>query len=205
MSENETGQTWATSKSLVRQAQEKRPEAWRKLSHIYTPLVYGWARKAGLREEDAADVVQDVFRAVAGALEWFRHDRPGDTFRGWLLTITKNELRGWFRHHARTAATGEGGSHARQMLEQVPEWVDDDSNAEIAGDPASEVAVVRRASELVKQDFQPRTWQAFWQTAVEGRPTAEVAISLTMSAAAVRQARFRVLSRLREVIEQCFA
>ena len=201
MTARESRHTWSTSRNLINQARENSPDAWQRMSHVYTPLVYGWVRKAGLQQNDAADVVQDVFLIVAGALERFRHDRPEDTFRGWLLTITRNELRGWFRRQAKIVVTGEGGADARQFIEQVPQWVDENSSVDLEEDSASETELVRRAAELVRQDFQPHTWQAFWQTAVDGRSTSEVAESLEMSTVAVRQARFRVLARLREVLE----
>ncbi len=195
------GRTWTTSKSLIRLAQERSPDAWERLAHVYTPLVYGWVRKAGLGEEDAADVVQEVFRIVSGALERFRHDRPDDTFRGWLLTITRNEVRGWCRRQAKLVSTGAGGTDAHRLIEQIPAWADDVSSIAVDDDPTSDAGLVRRAAQLVEKDFQPHTWQAFWQTAVDGRPTADVAESLGMSHVAVRQAKFRVLARLREVLE----
>src|SRR5579872_2380249 len=83
----------STSSSLLARARSQAPGAWERLADLYCPLVYGWARRAGLRAEDAADVVQDVFRAVLAHLSSFRRERSGDTFRGWLWTITRNKVR----------------------------------------------------------------------------------------------------------------
>jgi RNA polymerase sigma-70 factor (ECF subfamily) len=58
--------------------------------------------------------------------------------------------------------------------------------------------VYRRAVELIRSEFEPRTWDAFWRSVIDGRPTDEVAAALGVSAAAVRKARSRVLHRLRE-------
>src|SRR5690606_12959139 len=55
----------STAASLVAGVKALDPTAWRQLVTLYGPLIYGWARRAGLRGEDAADVTQDVFRAVA--------------------------------------------------------------------------------------------------------------------------------------------
>ena len=57
-----------------------------------------------------------------------------------------------------------------------------------------------RVLELVRAEFEDRTWQAFWQTAVEERPTREVADGLGMSPTAVRIAKSRVRRRLREAL-----
>ena len=51
-------------------------------------MVYGWVRATGLREHDAADVIQEVFRAVFTSIDRFRKERPTDRFRDWLWTIT---------------------------------------------------------------------------------------------------------------------
>ena len=58
--------------------------------------------------------------------------------------------------------------------------------------------LTRRALALLKTDFQPTTWQAFWQTTVENCPAPEVAKELQMSVAAVWKAKSRVMQRLRE-------
>jgi RNA polymerase sigma-70 factor (ECF subfamily) len=58
------------------------------------------------------------------------------------------------------------------------------------------------AAEQVRDTFAPTTWQAFWQTAVEGKSAAEVGAELGMSVGAVYVARSRVLARLAEQIRQ---
>src|SRR4051794_38956050 len=80
----------ATSPSLLLRVQGNQAAAWERLVELYAPLVYHWCRRARLGEEDTADVFQEVFRAVARTIGAFRRDRAGDTFRGWLRTITRN-------------------------------------------------------------------------------------------------------------------
>jgi hypothetical protein len=78
----------STSRSLVERARARDPQAWARLVQFYSPLVHFWLRTARLRAEDAADLLQDVFRSVAGAIGRFEHDAPQASFRGWLRTIT---------------------------------------------------------------------------------------------------------------------
>ena len=40
-------------------------DAWREFVHLYGPVVYGFARKRGLQDADAADLMQEVLRSVA--------------------------------------------------------------------------------------------------------------------------------------------
>ena len=108
----------ATSPSLLEQVAQRDPDAWRRLTELYDPLIFHWCRRQGLGEHDAADVLQDVFASVARKVDGFEL-RPGATFRGWLWTITRNQMRGlvptarsantgcW--RHGRMAATGRGG------------------------------------------------------------------------------------------------
>jgi RNA polymerase sigma-70 factor (ECF subfamily) len=179
-----------TSVSLLQRL--RRPEeagAWERFVQLYTPLIYHWACRAGLQESDAADLVQDVFILLLQKLPEFDYDRHG-SFRGWLRTVTLNLWRTRLRR--RSLPTEPGAS---------PDGV-------AAPDGVAELAEVeyrdqltRRALELLRTDFEPTTWRAFWECVVNARPTAEVAAELGMSAGAVRTAKCRVLARLRQELD----
>lgn len=189
----------ATSLSLLCRVQANEHGAWERLVDLYGPLVFHWCRRSDLSAEDAADVAQDVFRSVAQHIAGFRHDRQGDTFRGWLRTIARRKILDQFRrleHEPR----GAGGTDALVRLQAMPESGAADP---LGPDPSEEdvlQAQVRRLLESLRGDFEERTWQAFWQVQMDGRDTADVAAALGMTPAAVRKAKFRVLSRLREEI-----
>jgi RNA polymerase sigma-70 factor, ECF subfamily len=184
-----------TSRSLLERVKADEPEAWDRLVALYAPLVFRWCRGWELREEDAADVFQEVFQAVATHIAGFRKEREGDTFRGWLRTITRNKVRDHFRRRGREPeGVGGTGAQGRRAGVPAPQAADEDS----AAGEEEERGLFRRALRLIQGEFAERTWQAFWQTAVEGRPAAEVAAELSMSPGAVRVAKSRVLRRLRE-------
>jgi RNA polymerase sigma-70 factor, ECF subfamily len=151
-----------------------------------------------LQPNDAQDIVQEVFRTVCGKLGGFQRDRPSSSFRGWLWTITRNRVRLFFRKK-NTQANANGGSTAAQALAEIPElWQRED-------EPATGVEtqlLVRRALAAVKNDFAEATWQAFWCTAMEGRSATDVAAELGLTPSAVRQAKYRVLCRLREELAE---
>jgi RNA polymerase sigma-70 factor (ECF subfamily) len=170
------------------------PGAWRRLVYLYSPLLFAWGRQAGLSEEDAADVVQEVWHAVARTVERFDHTGPGATFRGWLYTVTRNKVRDHFRA-ASARPRAEGGSVAYSRLAELPECESEESRADPA---AGEAGLVRRVLELIRRDFEEQTFRAFWRTAVDDRPAAEVAAELGTTVEAVYQAKSRVLRRLRE-------
>jgi RNA polymerase sigma-70 factor (ECF subfamily) len=105
----------STSTSLIERACAQDPDAWRRLARIYTPLVYGWTRQAGLKSNDTADIVQEVFRAVVANIDRFRSDETNSSFRGWLWTITRNQVRLHFRQLG-NRPEGTGGSENQQQL-----------------------------------------------------------------------------------------
>lgn len=187
----------STSLSLVERVRSLDQDAWRRMCYVYGPLVYQWCRNAGLQGMDAADVGQEVFLTVANRIASFDGQKPGATFRGWLWTITRNKLGDHLRRQAHQPDAG-GGSAARQRLEEVPELPVDESTA--SGSFNSTGSVLHRTLDVVRAEFEATTWQAFWQATIDGRPSADIAEDLGMTAAAVRQAKYRVLRRLRREV-----
>jgi RNA polymerase sigma-70 factor (ECF subfamily) len=183
----------ATSRSLLARIQADEPAAWERLVRLYAPLVLQWCRGGGLQDHDAADVFQEVFQAVVAHVAGFRKEGAEDTFRGWLRRITQNKMRDHFRRLGREAQ-GAGGSSAQERLAQLPgpSGTDDDHAPE-----AGERGLFARALSLIRDEFEERTWSAFWRTTVEGRSPKDVAAELAMSPGAVRVAKSRVLQRLR--------
>ncbi len=169
-------------------------QAWQQLVDLYGPLVFSWCRRGGLGEEDAADAVQDVFAAVAGNIANFRREKPGESFRGWLRVITRNQILMHFRRVASRPQPGVGGSTANLMVQQLAESVLDESQEDTADEQSG---LFRRGLDAIRAEFETRTWQAFWQVTVDERPQDVVARDLGMSPGAVRQAKYKVLKRLR--------
>jgi RNA polymerase sigma-70 factor (ECF subfamily) len=183
----------STSLSLLERVRGRDQEAWRRLVHLYGPLVARWCTHGCARAQDAEDVQQEVFQAVAASLDKLRLDRPGDTFRGWLRGITKNKLLDHYRRRHKEPEA-QGGSEAHRGLLEIAETdLPEDSEADLGG-------LYCRALELVRGEFEERTWNAFWRVAIDGHDPADVATDLGVTSAAVRKAKSRILHRLREEI-----
>jgi len=179
------------SSQVLGQVKARDPQAWTRMVNLYGPMIYRWARTAGLQSADSADVVQEVFRAVAMYIGDLDADRPAEGFRGWLWTIARSKLMDHFRVRAGAAATGEEA--LEQTVAHEPELREPDD----LKTPSPDVAMVHRVLQTIRPDFDDTTWEAFWQMAVQNRTAAEAADSLEMSRSAVRQAKYRVLKRLR--------
>lgn len=183
-----------TSTTLVARVKAGEPAAWERFVDLYGGLAYKWARQCGLHAEEAADVVQEVLGAVATHLADFRRLSPGDSLRGWLWTITRNKVRDHFRAR-RGRPQAEGGSAAQQRLAQIPDRPPESPDEASSGD---EGGLAHRVMELVRSGVEDRTWQAFWKVAIDGRSVADVADELGISTGAVYKAKYRVLRRVRD-------
>jgi RNA polymerase sigma-70 factor (ECF subfamily) len=184
----------ATSKTLLQRLRANDSEAWRVMVQLYTPLVRHWATRGGVRGVDVEDVTQEVLQVAATHLHNFRRDKPGDSFRGWLRGITRNMVLQHFRRSGRNPR-GSGGTDALVQLQEV----EDAANQDADEDPAEELdGLRRRALELVRSEFEERTWRAFWMTVVESRAPADIAAEMGVTPTAIRMAKSRVLRRLKE-------
>jgi RNA polymerase sigma-70 factor (ECF subfamily) len=178
---------------LVRLRNVRDSQAWGRFVALYAPLIYGYARKHGLQDADAADLSQEVFRAVARTVGTLDYDPRRGTFRGWLFTVARNLIRTFAASQKRRGHT-TGALMAPDGLEAYPAPAESRSR----GDHEDEQRLFARAAEQIRGTVQEATWQAFWQTAVEGREAKLVAQDLGMSLGALYVARSRVLARLKD-------
>ncbi len=186
----------ATSPTLLERVVQCDPQAWQRLVTLYGPLIFHWARRQGMSEHDATDILQDVFASVARSIQRFEHRNPG-SFRSWLWTLTRNHIASWFRGRAGEAPAA-GGSVAWQELANVAESLSDDPNE--FTDRSELTALHQRGLEIVRSEFKDRTWQIFWRVTVDEVSTADVAEEFGITANSVRQNKSRVLRRLRQVL-----
>src|SRR6187431_3649834 len=82
--------------------------AWAEFVKLYGPVIYGFARKRGLQDADAADLMQEVLRSVSGAAHRLEYDPARGTFRGWLFTVTRNKVFNFLESRShRVVGTGD--------------------------------------------------------------------------------------------------
>jgi RNA polymerase sigma-70 factor (ECF subfamily) len=170
--------------------------AWREFMNLYGPVVYGFARKRGLQDADAADLMQDVMRSVANSIGQLDYDRGRGSFKGWLFTVTRNKLLNFVSaRKIRPQATGD--SSTNQILNSHPDAKD--------GSETWELEYQRRlaalAMERIRGEFHESSWQAFWLTAVEGQSAADVSKQISLSTGAIYVAKSRIMARLRDEVE----
>ena len=110
----------ATRPSLLVRLRDSRDEqAWAEFVEIYDPLIFKLAQQRGLQDADAADLVQEVFRAVAVAVSRYDPNPAKGSFRGWLSTIARNLIVNLLRTRKRQPQ-GSGQTEIIELLEDQP-------------------------------------------------------------------------------------
>lgn len=179
--------TKTPSSLLERLRQPFEPDAWERFVSLYTPMIYSWGRRVGLQEQDAADLVQDVFVTLLQVLPTFTYDRH-QSFRRWLWTVTINKWRKDRKQPDNRMMHGLGGN---------PDPVAVMDDLERAWEAEYQQHLASQALRLMRADFEEPTWKACWETVAAGRTAAAVAAELGLTVGAVYAAKFRVLKRLR--------
>jgi RNA polymerase sigma factor (sigma-70 family) len=186
-----------TRPSLLVRIKDLRDEmAWGEFAQLYTPLIYRFARQSGLQDADASLVTQDVLVTVARTIHRFEYNRKTGSFRGWLKVVTRSRLTDFLRAQGREVQ-GTGDTAMLYVMDEQP-----DASQPDLWEREFRRTLFEWAVDRIRCDFEDTTWQAFWQTSVGDRETAEVADELGLSVGAVYIARSRVLARLRKEIEE---
>jgi RNA polymerase sigma-70 factor (ECF subfamily) len=181
---------------LVRLRDAHDAEAWQQFVQLYGPIVYRFGRRHRLQDADAADLTQDVLRAVSGSVGRLDYDPKRGSFRGWLFTLAQRRLYDLLaRRRRQEQASGDSATQALLDEQAAPD------SAEV-WNQEHERQLFAWAAEQVRGQFTESTWRAFWRTAVEGGEAADVARELGLSLGAVYIAKSRVQARLREQIQQ---
>jgi RNA polymerase sigma factor (sigma-70 family) len=174
----------------------KDQAAWDDFVARYQPQILKWCRGWRLQESDARDVTQDVLLKLHHLLAKFAYD-PSRSFRGWLKTLTHHAWRDVVadRKHA---AIGSGDSQMRELFENIQAGDDLDKHLE----EELQRELMDQAMALVRLRVEPRTWDAFRLTALEGSSGATASDRLEMNIARVYAAKSEVKKMIREEIRK---
>ena len=192
---NSTPETRASLLIRVRDSADQA--AWLEFVEIYRPVILRLARQKGMQDADADDVTQQILVSVARAVEQREHDPQRARFRTWLNRVAHNAIL-----NALTRGKpdrGSGGSTSLHILgdQETPAGPDSDL---LRLEHRREI--FRWAARQIRQEFQPETWDAFWQTAVEERAVDDVAEELGKNRGAIYAARSRIIRRIQEKVTE---
>jgi RNA polymerase sigma-70 factor (ECF subfamily) len=186
-----------TRQSLLLRAQAGEENAWKDLTDLYRPLIIGWLNRQGVPGRDLEDLSQDILLSVVKHLPTFQHSGGRGAFCSWLRTIVCSRTSDYWRA-ADPGAQASGGSGATAALQQL---ADPESNLNRQWDAEHDRYVLNCLLDLVEEEFEPATLQAFRRLALDGASGTEAAQELGLSVAAVYVAKSRVLQRIRQEAE----
>ena len=171
-------------------------EAWEEFVLIYQPVIYRMARRRGMQDSDAQDLVQKVLVRIASAIDrWER--KPGTRFRHWLRRVARNSILSELSRSPKHAPVG--GSDIQELMAGQPAAAPE-VDRELAVEYMREQYL--RAAISVQSDVNAETWRAFELTVIGGESCEEAAKIIGRSVGTVYAARSRVMRRLRDHIQR---
>ena len=178
-------------------------DSWREFFETYWRLIFDTARRAGLDEAAAQDVVQDTIITVAKEMPGFRYDRAKGSFKGWLLLITKRRIADALRKRYRGGEGRRADPDDPAVAAEIAA-LPDRGEAELDAVWESEWQnnLTAAAVARVKRRAKPDQFQMFELYVLKGRPVREVAAALGVSLMQVYLARHRVGALLRKERER---
>lgn len=175
-------------------------EAWEEFVVTYRPVIYRMARRRGMQDADAQDVVQDILIRVSASIERYE-SQPGVRFRHWLRRVASNAILTSLQRRPRDL--GAGGTDAQEVMSKQPDVspeVSRDLEAELSTEYLREIYL--RAAAVVRTEVNAETWEAFELTTLRGVSCEEAAVAIGKSVGTVYAARSRIIKRLRVQIER---
>ena len=172
-------------------ANTENEAAWARFFDLYAGFVFSIARSKGLKEEDADDVVQDVFIRLAEFLPTFEYSRTKGRFRSYLVNLVYNLIIDKWRIHQRDDERMK--AYRDEVVNMAPA---DKDFAECEWQEAALEEALRR----IKPEVRPEHYAAFVASAVEGQDTETVMRLYNLSRDNLYQIRKRLTAKLQETI-----
>jgi len=151
---------------------------------IYQPIVFRMARRRGMQDADAHDVMQKVFVSIAQSIQRWTAQSGQPPFLAWLTTVARNAITKALTRRPFDEATGSPA-----VLDLLEGHADTAATTSELLDEGRR-GVVRWATDQIRSEFSTETWKIFWQTAIEGISNTYVAAATGRSRGAIAVARF---------------
>ncbi len=177
--------------------------SWQDFFDTYWRLIYGTARKAGLTESEAEEVVQETVITMARKMNDFQYDPQRCTFKGWLLRLTRFRILDQLRKRTPAAVQHSGWDRTgtgTATVERVPDPKGEE--LEKVWDEEWTKNVFQAAMDRVKRKVNPIHFQMFYLNVVEKVGIREIARTMRASAATVYMAKSRVGRLIRSEIKR---
>ncbi|MFN0196288.1 MAG: RNA polymerase sigma factor [Planctomycetaceae bacterium] len=184
----------ATANKFLQRFREKNRESWKRFISCYVPFVYDLCRRNGCSGEMARQLTEETIRDVCHEVKTLRSDSSNRSMQNWLETIVIHRL-------------GESGI-MQITRDQTPMLEGNGPTLTMAmpqiqkSTPRQSLGIMTRcALRSIESEFEPREMEAFRRAVIDGESISSVATDMQESTAWVCTVRYRVLTRLRQELE----
>lgn len=177
--------------------------SWVDFFETYWTLIYGVARKSGLNDAEAQDVVQETIISVARKMPEFSYDPAAGSFKGWLMRLTRWRIADHFRKkHYEEKGEWKPREQPSDLafLEHQPAL--DGPDVEAIWNAEWERHLMERALAKVRQSISPLQFQIFQMHVLNGVPATEVAERLQVKLPQVYFAKYKLTSLVRKEVKR---
>jgi RNA polymerase sigma factor (sigma-70 family) len=196
-----------TRASLLERLKDLGDEtSWNQFYEIYHGLIFSVARRAGLNETEASEVVQDTLISVAKKMPGFTYDPAKDSFKGWLLTVTRWRIRDQLAkrpmaEQQRFLSAGQSEQDTRtSTVDRVPDPAG--PVLETIWDEEWESQLLQTALARIKRQVKPQHYQIYHLHVVLRQTSREVARALGVNAAQIYLAKHRIGNLLKKEVQK---
>src|SRR5438132_13124144 len=191
----------ATRASLLGRLKDREDQAsWQEFFDTYWQLIYRVAKKAGLTDAEAQDIVQETVIAMANKLPGFIYDPKVCSFKTWMLRLTRWRIIDTLRKRLpQSAPAADSNGTATSALDRIPD--ESSLKLEAVWDDEWEKSLLSAALQQVKPLLKPEHYQIFDLYALRQLPVSQVAEIMGISAARVYLVKHRVAAKIRNEIK----
>ena len=166
-------------------------QSWKDFFDTYWRLIYSFARKSGLTEAEAEDVVQETVISVAKDIQKFKQDRSLGSFKGWLRNIARWRIADQLRKRARSAREGEATAAGEISGPAATNW-------EAIWEEEGQANLLETAMENVKRRVKEEQYQMFDLYVVKQWPVGKVARMLGVGVGRIYLAKHRISALIKK-------
>ena len=193
----------STRESLLQRLKDWRDHGgWQEFFNIYWRLIYSVARRSGLSDAEAQDVVQETVISVAKSIHGFVYDPALGSFKGWLMRVIQRRIRDVFRkkhYQVGNQKLPKEEALDTQMLATHPDGATVDLDQ--TWEEEWQRNAMEKAWERIRSRANPRDYQIFDLHVNKGLDVRQVAARLGVAAPQVYMAKYRISSLLKKEIK----
>ena len=188
---------------LLRLKDWQDQESWQDFFNTYWRLIYGVARKAGLSDMEAQDVVQETLFSVAKSIPAFKYDPSIGSFKGWLLNLTRWRIISQFRKRRSLAKVQPRTGHPNRGTDFLENMADPSAKSiDSVWEEEWKSNLLQAAIEKAKRRIDPEKYQIFDCYVNKEWPAEKVASSFKVSVEQVYQVKHRVTQTIKAEAER---